>query len=181
MPVKIPEPWLSFLRDVDRALGRRIEVHCLGGFVLGVVWGLPRPTGDVDIVEVEPSGAAEELLDLAGEGADLSKRYRLQFHKVTIAEYPDSYASRLVDMTPERCRRLRLRGFEAHDLALAKLARNSPRDREDVRFLVSKGALDPGVLKERFDAELRPYIANEARDATTLALWLDEFFSGPRS
>jgi hypothetical protein len=54
MPVEIPEPWLSFLRDVDRALSRRIEVHCLGGFVLGVQWGFPRPTGDVDFVEVAP-------------------------------------------------------------------------------------------------------------------------------
>lgn len=94
MSVKIPEPWLSFLREVDRLLDRPVEVHCLGGFVL------------------------------------------------------------------------------------AKLGRNSSRDRSDVEFLVQKGVIDPGLLNERFEEELRPYVLNEAREAITMSLWLDEFF-GP--
>ena len=56
MPVKTPEPWLSFLRDVDCALERPVEVHCLGGFVLTILWDLPRPTGDVDFIEIEDVG-----------------------------------------------------------------------------------------------------------------------------
>ena len=48
MPPRIPPPWLDFLRDVDRVLGRSIEVHSLGGFVLGVLYDLPRPTASVD-------------------------------------------------------------------------------------------------------------------------------------
>lgn len=176
MPVPIPEPWLSFLSEVDREISQRIEAHCLGGFVLTVLWDLPRPTGDVDIVAVEPSRATGELLRIAGEEGDLSKRYRLQFHKVTIAEYPENYASRLLDITPRGFDRLRLLALEAHDLSLAKLSRNSPRDREDVRFLVGKGILRRRVLEERFDAELRPHLLNAPREAATLALWLDEFF-----
>ena len=31
MPVKIPEPWLSFMRDVDQALGQPVTVYCLTG------------------------------------------------------------------------------------------------------------------------------------------------------
>jgi len=31
------------------------------------------------------------------------------------------------------------------------------------------------VLKERFEADLRPYPLNEARETLTLELWLDEF------
>ena len=49
-------------------------------------------------------------------------------------------------------------------------------DRSDVEFLTRKGALDRRLLEERFEAELRPYVLNEAREQTTLRLWLDEFF-----
>ena len=176
MPVKIPEPWLGFLREVDRALGQPMEVHCLGGFVLTVLWDLPRPTGDVDFIEIDPETAGAELLRIAGEGSELEKRYRLRFHRVTIAEYPEGYASRLVDITPRSFRRIRLLAFEVHDLVLAKLARNSPRDREDVTFLAGKGALKQTLLAERFDTELRPYVLNEARHTANLKLWLDECF-----
>ena len=34
MPLDIPEPWGAFLRDLDRELGRPVELHCLGGFVV---------------------------------------------------------------------------------------------------------------------------------------------------
>ena len=87
MPAKIAEPWLSFLREVDRALDRPVVAHCLGGFILAVLWELPRATGDVDFIEVEPSDAASELLDIAGDGSELASRYKLHFHQVTVAEY----------------------------------------------------------------------------------------------
>ena len=176
MPAKIPDPWLSFLRDVDRALERPVAVHCLGGFVLAVLWELPRPTGDVDFIEIEPSDAASELLEIAGEGSELSTRYKLHFHQVTVAEFPAGYASRLVDITPKEFQRLRLEALEVHDLVLTKLGRNSPRDRSDVDFLASKGALDRHRLEARFEAELRPYVLNEKRESATLELWLSEFF-----
>jgi hypothetical protein len=178
MPTTISEPWLSFLRDVGRALGQPVEVHCLGGFVLSVLWGLSRPTGDVDFIEIEPSDAGDELLGIAGEGTDLAKRHKLQFHRVTISEHPEGYASRLVDITPKGLLRLRLRALEVHDLVLAKLARNSPRDRADVEFLVRKGALDRQCLEDRFEKELRPYLLNEGRETATLELWVEEYFDG---
>ena len=176
MPVKIPEPWLSFLRDVGRKLGRSVEVHCLGGFVLTVLWGLPRPTGDVDFIEIKPSEAGDELLEVAGQGSELAKRHKLQFHRVTVAEHPEGYASRLVDITPRGRSRLRLQALEVHDLVLAKLARNSPRDRADVEFLVRQGALDRQCLEDRFEKELRPYLLHEDREAATLELWVEEYF-----
>jgi hypothetical protein len=178
MPGKIPDPWIGFLEDVDRALTQPVEVHCLGGFVIAVLWGLPRPTGDVDFIEVEPSNAAEELLRIAGEKSAIARSHRLHFHRVTIAEYPEGYASRLFDLTEPGFKRLRLRAFEIHDLVLAKLGRNSARDRADVEFLVRKGLIDKHVLEERFEAELRPYVLNEKRHIDSLRLWLGEFFSG---
>jgi len=176
MPAKIMEPWLSFLREVDQVLGRPVSVHCLGGFVMAVLWGLPRPTGDVDFVEVAPSDAASELLGIAGEGTELASRHKLHFHRVTVAELPEDYASRLVDITPGDSEHLRLLALEVHDLALAKLGRNSPRDRSDVKFLAEKSALDRQLLQDRFESELRPYVLNEARESLTLELWLEEFF-----
>lgn len=176
MPTPIPEPWLSFLRDVSRTLGQSVEVHCLGGFVLTVFWELPRPTGDVDFIGIEPTEAGDELLRVAGEGSELAKRHKLRFHRVTVAEYPDGYASRLVDFTPRGLSRLRLRALEVHDLVLAKLARNGPRDRADVEFLVRRGALDRQCLEDRFERELRPYLLNEDREAATLQLWIEEYF-----
>lgn len=176
MPAKITEPWLSFLREVDEALGRPVSMHCLGGFVLAALWELPRPTGDVDFIEVVPSDAVSELLGIAGEGTELASRYKLHLHRVTVAEFPEKYASRLVDITPGKFDHLRLLALEVHDLALAKLGRNSPRDRFDVKFLEGQGALDRQLLQERFESELRPYVLNQSRERLTLELWLEEFF-----
>jgi hypothetical protein len=176
MPAKIKEPWLSFLREVDQVLGQPVSVHCLGGFVMAVLWELPRPTGHVDFIEVAPSDAASELLGIAGEGTELASRYKLHFHRVTVAEFPEDHASRLVDITPGGFGHLRLLALEVHDLALAKLGRNSPRDRSDVKFLAEKNALDRRILHGRFESEMRPYVLNEARESLTLELWLEEFF-----
>lgn len=180
MPVRIAEPWLSFLRDVDRALQEKVEIHCLGAFVLSVFWELPRPTGDVDVIEIRPHTAREALLRIAGQGTALAGRHRLHVQRVTVAEYPEGYESRLIDMTPRGFLRLRLKALEVHDVVLAKLARNSPRDRADVEYLVRKGALDSRRLKERFESELRPHLLNEERETRTLQLWLDEYFGNRR-
>lgn len=87
-----------------------------------------------------------------------------------------SHATRLVDFTPRGFQHLDLEAFEAHDLAQAKLGRNSPRDREDVAFLASRGVLDRQVLQGRFDTGPRPFVQNEARESSTPSLWLDELF-----
>ena len=167
MPRKIPEPWHSFLREVDDGLRGRVEIHCLGAFVLMVLWGLPRPTGDIDIVEAAPTEATRELLNLGGKGSELSRKYGLQIHRVGIAEYPDNYAARLTDITPVEFSRLRIMAFDAMDVVLAKLARNNARDRQDVAFLVERGA----IAKDE-----RPHLRMGSREALTLELWLEEFF-----
>jgi hypothetical protein len=144
------------------------------------MWGLPRPTGDVDFIEIESANATEELLRIAGEGSEIAHTHELHFQRVTVADYPEGYASRLIDLTPRGFKRLRLRAFEVHDLVLAKLGRNSARDRADVEFLVRKGLLDKQVLEERFETELRPHALNEKRSTDSLRLWLDVFFGGSR-
>jgi hypothetical protein len=50
MPSKsIPEPWHSFLADIDAALTEDVELHSLGGFVATILYDLVRPTADVDL------------------------------------------------------------------------------------------------------------------------------------
>jgi hypothetical protein len=151
MQREVKEPWLSFLREVDEALTEPVDVHCLGGFVLGVLWDLPRPTGDIDFIEVRPGRASEKLLGVAGQGSALADKYHLNFQRVAIAIVPDDYESRLTDITPPGLQSLRLKALEAHDIVLAKVSRNSPRDRADVEFLAGRGVLDPGTLKTRFE------------------------------
>ena len=44
MPSKsIPEPWQSFLSAIDASLHEDVELHCLGGFVITVLYDLVRP------------------------------------------------------------------------------------------------------------------------------------------
>jgi len=71
---------------------------------------------------------------------------------VTVAEVPDDYESRLIDMQAQGLTHLRVLAFERHDLVLAKLARNTDRDREDVVALArGRGpGLDVDVLRLRY-------------------------------
>jgi hypothetical protein len=88
----------------------------------------------------------------------------------------EDYAVRLTELFPDEFARLRLFALDAHDLVLAKLVRNSPVDLEDAKFLAKTGRLDEGVLKLRYEKELRPYLANETRHDLTLKLWLEACF-----
>jgi len=49
-----PLPWSAFLDELDQAISEPIELHCIGGFVVSLLYGLPRPTGDVDYVAAIP-------------------------------------------------------------------------------------------------------------------------------
>ena len=40
----LPEPWRTFLRDLDTQLAGPTELHCFGGFVVAQCYGLMRPT-----------------------------------------------------------------------------------------------------------------------------------------
>ena len=61
-----PLPWREFLREVDASLAEPITLHCLGGFVATVRYGLARATADVDYVEILPFDQLSALQRLAG-------------------------------------------------------------------------------------------------------------------
>ena len=171
-----PAHWKAFLQDVDQLLQSAVELHCLGGFVLSVLYDLPRPTADVDYIAAMPSSAIAELEMIAGRGSTLHKKHGMYLQHVTIADVPEDFAGRLTELFPGSFARLRLFALDVHDLVLAKLARNSPVDLEDAKFLAKAGWLDKSALELRYAKELRPYLANESRHDLTLKLWLEACF-----
>ena len=176
-PRDLPPPWKSFLQEVDHRLAHPVEIHCLGGFAVAFYYVLPRATNDLDYIEVVPRDASSELQRLAGAGSELARRHRLHFQHVGVASVPEGYVERLVDIGPRDLLRLRLRLLEPHDLALSKLARHSPVDREDIAELARAVPLDPALLRTRYRDELRPVaIGDPARHDRTLDMWIEAYF-----
>jgi Nucleotidyltransferase of unknown function (DUF6036) len=65
--------------------------------------------------------------------------------------------------------------FDPYDLALSKLTRNSPKDREDVKAVAGKLRLSFKELMKIFDDEMKPWVPNLERHDLTLQLWREYF------
>src|SRR4051812_5355432 len=109
MPAKsIPEPWQSFLSDIDGSLHEDVHLHCLGGFVVTLVYDLARSTVDVDVIAVTPRSEIESLMSLAGEGSGLHRKHKVYLQLVGVATVPDNYEERMTEISPGRFNYLRL-------------------------------------------------------------------------
>ena len=86
-----PEPWHSFLAEIDAALADPVFLNCIGGFALTVHYGMSRTTADVDLLEVPAAVLAGSLLTLGREGGPLHRKYKLYVDPVTVAFFPDNY------------------------------------------------------------------------------------------
>jgi len=161
---------------VDRLISEPVELHCVGGFVMGACYGLPRPTGDVDYISIRPLAELAHLQEIAGPQSKLAKKFKVYFQHVGIASYPENYADRLIEMYPDFFRNLRLFALDPYDLALSKLERNAPVDREDVTYLAKQVPLDFPVLEQRYREEIRPNLANPEPHDLTLELWRQAYF-----
>jgi hypothetical protein len=131
----IPEPWFSFLKELDALATTTVSFHCIGGFVVTMLYGLGRTTGDLDVLEVAPKSAADAFAKVAMQGGVLHQKYRVYLDQVGVTQPPYDYESRLCEMFPGAFRNLRLMALDPYDLALTKLERNIGRDRSDVRYL----------------------------------------------
>lgn len=176
MPADLPSPWREFLGNLDAMLNEPVQLRCLGGFVITACYGMERPTKDIDIWELIPMPELARLLKLAGEGSHLARQHRVHVQYSPVGTLPEDYAERLTELFPGRFTKLRLFALDAYDLALSKLERNAERDRDDVRWLARAIPLDANVLRQRYEKELRPYLANEPRHDLTLRLWLEDLF-----
>jgi hypothetical protein len=108
-----------------------------------------------------------------GKGSPLAQRHRIYIDIVTVADVPERYEERLIEVYAEHFRNWRVRVFERHDLALAKLGRNQDYDREDVRRLAQGPGLDVAMLEQRYRDELRWQLGNPDREDLTLELWIE--------
>lgn len=176
--VTLPKPWPGFLKAVDAELNRTVALHCIGGFVLAALYGVPRPTGDLDYIEVVPRGAAQEVERIAGRESPLAKKFKLFLQGVGIADPPDEYESRLTRLNLG-LEKLQLWVLDPYDLLLSKMMRNSPKDREDAKYLINKLNLDFAAFEERFLTEMAPWIPNRDREALTVKLWREYFPKPP--
>ena len=170
--------WTAFLRDVDDVAATSactVDLHCLGGFVMSAAYGMPRPTGDLDVFEVVPATALRLLIEKAGRGTPLARRHGLFLDANSrLATVPERYIERLTELFPARFAHLRVLAFDPYDLALSKLERNVDRDRSDVLWLAQSRELDVAVLRDRYVTEVRPLITGlVARHDLTLDLWID--------
>jgi hypothetical protein len=174
MPDTIPEPWFSFLKELDELATSTVRLDCIGGFVVTMLYGLSRTTGDLDVLEITPKCAAVAFAEVATQGGRLHQKYKVYLDQVGVAQPPYEYESRLVEMFPGVFRHLRLMALDPYDLALTKLDRNIERDRSDVRYLARTIPFDLDLLQERYRTELRPYLTNPDRADLSLQLWIED-------
>jgi hypothetical protein len=168
-----PEPWDSFLKDLNATLAEPVDLVCLGGFVMTQLYGLTRQTSDIDVLEITPASEAPTVSATAGLGSPLSRKYKVYLQYTAVQTVPENFHDRLIEMFPGCYSRLRLLALDPYDLALSKLERNTQRDRDDVLHLARIARLDPAVLQERYTSEMRPYLCTEQREDLTLKLWIE--------
>jgi len=170
---RLPEPWRSFLRELDDGVHEEVRLDCMGGFVVTLVYGFSRATGDLDVVEIAPTGPGRSVFQLGMRGGALHKKYKIYLDRVGVAKVPENYEERLTEIFPKMFRNLRLLALDPYDLALSKLERNIERDRDDVRHLARIVPFDLELLTERYQKELRWQLGNPEREDLTLRLWID--------
>ena len=169
----IPEPWRSFLSEIDASLKEETSFHCIGGFVIAMLYGFDRTTADVDVILIDPRDPDLKLISLAGKGSELHKKYGVYLDRVTVAKLPIDYDERLTEMFPGAFSKLRLFAVDPYDLALSKIERNIERDVDDVMHLARTVPLDLDILQQRYHEELRPDLFVPAIEDLTLRLWID--------
>lgn len=86
----IPEPWSSFLKELDALATETVRMDCIGGFVVTMLYGLNRATADA-------------FSKVAMLGGPLFQKYGVYLDLVTVAQPPYEYES--------GCRRCSLEHF----------------------------------------------------------------------
>lgn len=168
-----PKPWHSFLSDLDESLDTTARLDCIGGFVVTQLYGLARPTADVDVIELAPREASETLMAIALQGGPLHRKHRIYLDRVGVAAIPENYEERLTEMFRGSYKHLRLMALDPYDIALSKLERNSQKDRDDVRFLSRIIPFDLQILQKRYEDELRWQLGRPDREDLTMKLWME--------
>jgi hypothetical protein len=178
MSPDLPSPWGEFLGELDALLDEPIELHCIGGFAVVAGFGLRRGTNDLDYRTLVPYNRINDLQQIAGPRSDLARKYKVHVQHTGVESIPENYANRLTELHAGRFKKIRLFVPDPYDLVLSKLSRNNGRDREDVAYLAKTKQLDPVVLRERYEKELRSIlIGPPSRHDRTVEFWVEAYFA----
>lgn len=169
----IPEPWRSFLYELDELATAETRLDCMGGFVVTQLYGFSRTTADLDVMEIASREQQLRLLEAGRQGGALHLKYKVYLDRVGVANVPENYEERLREMYVGVFRQLRICALDPYDLALSKLERNIQRDRDDVKYLAKAVPLVLDALRERYEKELRWQLGNPEREDLTLKLWVE--------
>ena len=162
---QVSESWHSFLGELDQPATEEPPLHCMGGFVATILYGLPRATSDLDVLLIAPRGQRAALLELGVRGGALQEEVQgLPGLRGGSQGAPEDYEDRLTEMFPRAHKRLRICALDPYDLALSKLERNIQRDRNDVKQLADSILPDLKVLKACHEKELRWQLGNPERE-----------------
>lgn len=172
---KMPEPWKSFLAEVDDTLEEVTEFHCIGGFVIAMLYNFERETSDLDFISCVPRENEDGLYELAGKGSSLYEKYKVYLDPVKVATPPDSYEDRLMEMFPGEFRWIRLCALDPYDLALTKLERSgrTARDLEDVLHLARTVPLNLEIFRQRYNEEYKVYVEDLVLHRSTFDHWIN--------
>jgi hypothetical protein len=81
----LQEPWRSFLQELDNIAAASVRLDCIGGFVISMLYGLSRPTADVDVIEIAPRSAADAFGVVASRGGQLHLKHGVYLDRVAVA------------------------------------------------------------------------------------------------
>ena len=162
---QVPEPWHSFLGELDQQATEETRLDCMGGFVVTILYGLSRPTADLDVLLIAPPEQRAPLLELGVRGGALHRKYKIYLDYVAVAKVPEDHEDRLTEIFPRlqafadlRPRSLRPRAIKARTQHSAR-----PRRRKTL------GSLHPAGL-ENPQRALRKRTSLAARKSATRGL-----------
>jgi hypothetical protein len=133
-------------------LNESLVLHCVGGFVVTLFYGFARTTGDLEYCTAVPSDF--NLLEVAGEGSQLHKKYGICLHQAAVTNLPEDYETRLSEMAKEQFKNLRLFLPDPYDCVLSKVERNADVDVDGAEYLFRTLGLDPQILRGRYEQNL---------------------------
>jgi Nucleotidyltransferase of unknown function (DUF6036) len=112
-------------------LSKPVKLQCVGGFALVTRYGFLRVTNDIDYLPTLVPDEQHRLLETAGQGPSLHKRFHVYIQCVGgVTSFPENCEDRLEDIFPHEFEKLRILALDSYGLALSKLERNSPKDRD---------------------------------------------------
>lgn len=72
----------SLFRKLDEAVDTIVRLDCIGGFVVTQLYGLERPTSDLDVIELATQEASDRLMALASQSGPLHRKYRIYLDRL---------------------------------------------------------------------------------------------------